>query len=89
MLNFWDFSAWGSINLFLVLLVALLGSNMLKRSVPFLRVSLIPTSVLGGGILVLIEAIFRWITGLAMFDTSFFGGTGTATLELITYHMLA
>ena len=89
MLNFWDFSAWGSINLFMVLLVALLGSNMLKRSVPFLRVSLIPTSVLGGGILVLIEAIFRWITGLDMFDTTFFGGTGTATLELITYHMLA
>ena len=89
MLNFWDFSAWGSINLFMVLLVALLGSNMLKRSVPFLRVSLIPTSVLGGAILVLIEAIFRWITGLAMFDTAFFGGNGTATLELITYHMLA
>ena len=89
MLNFWDFSAWGGINLFMVLLAALLGSNMLKRSIPFLRVSLIPTSVLGGGILVLIEAIFRWITGLAMFDTAFFGGNGTANLELITYHMLA
>ena len=89
MLNFWDFSAWGSINLFMVLLVALLGSNMLKRSIPFLRVSLIPTSVLGGCILVIIEAAFRWITGLDMFDTSFFGGNGTANLELITYHMLA
>ena len=89
MLNFWDFSAWGGINLFMVLLVALLGSNMLKRSIPFLRVSLIPTSVLGGCILVAIEAVFRWITGLDMFDTSFFGSNGTANLELITYHMLA
>ncbi len=89
MLNFWDFSAWGAINLFMVLLVALLGSNMLKRSIPFLRVSLIPTSVLGGCILVAIEAVFRWITGKAMFDTAFFGGNGTANLELITYHMLA
>jgi len=89
MLNFWDFSAWGAINLFMVLLVSLLGSNMLKRSIPFLRVSLIPTSVLGGCILVVIEAVFRWITGLDMFDTSFFGGNGTANLELITYHMLA
>ncbi len=89
MLNFWDFSAWGAINLFMVLLVALLGSNMLKRSISFLRVSLIPTSVLGGCILVVIEAVFRWITGKAMFDTAFFGGNGTANLELITYHMLA
>ena len=89
MLNFWDFSAWGALNLFMVLLVALLGSNMLKRSIPFLRVSLIPNSVLGGCILVAIEAVFRWITGEAMFDTAFFGGNGTANLELITYHMLA
>ena len=89
MLNFWDFSAWGSINLFVVLLVSLLAANMLKRSVPFLRVSLIPTSVLAGGILVLVEAIYRWITGDAMFDTAFFGGNGTANLELLTYHTLA
>ena len=89
MLNFWDFSAWGGINLFMVLLVSLLGANMIKRSIAFLRISLIPSSVLGGGILVLIEAIFRWLTGKALFDTAFFGGNGTANLELITYHMLA
>ena len=89
MLNFWDFSAWGGINLFMVLLASLLGANMLKRSIPFLRVSLIPTSVLAGCMLVLVEAVFRWITDKAMFDTAFFGGSGTANLELITYHMLA
>ena len=89
MLNFWDFSAWGFLNLFMVLLVSLLGANMLKRSIPFLRVSLIPNSVLAGCILVLIEAVFRWITKKAMFDTAFFGNKGTAMLELITYHMLA
>ena len=89
MLNFWDFSAWGSINLFVVLLVSLLAANMLKRSVPFLRASLIPTSVLAGGMLVLVEAVYRWITGDAMFDTAFFGGNGTANLELLTYHTLA
>ncbi len=89
MLNFWDYSAWGSFNLLCVLLVSLLAANMIKRSVPFLRESLIPNSVLGGGILVLVEAIYRWITGDAMFDTAFFGGNGTANLELLTYHTLA
>jgi len=62
---------------------------MLKRSIRWLEASLIPTSVLGGGILLLISVIYNNITGQEMFDTAFFGGKGTAWLELITYHMLA
>lgn len=45
--------------------------------------------MLGGGILLLISVIYNNITGQEMFDTAFFGGKGTAWLELITYHMLA
>ena len=30
MLNFWDFSAWGAVNLFAVLLISLLAANLLK-----------------------------------------------------------
>ena len=89
MVNFWDFSSWGAFNLIAVLLSALLVANMLKRSLSWLEASLIPTSVLGGGILLLISMIYKRITGTEMFDTPFFGNNGTTWLELITYHMLA
>ncbi|MBE6931195.1 MAG: hypothetical protein E7463_13060 [Ruminococcaceae bacterium] len=87
--NFWDFSSWGFFNLVAVLMVSLLAANMLKRLIPVLQASLIPTSVLGGGILLAVSVIYKSITGAEMFDTAFFGGNGTAGLELLTYHMLA
>ena len=87
--NFWDFSSWGAFNLIAVLLSSLLIANMLKRSIPWLDASLIPTSVLGGGILLLASMLYKSATGDELFDTAFFGGNGTAWLELITYHTLA
>ena len=87
--NFWDFNVWGTFNLLAVLMGSLLIANVLRKSIPFLRNSLIPTSVLGGGILILVAAIFKLITGQVMFDTAFFGGNGTAILETLTYHCLA
>lgn len=87
--NFWDFSSWGFFNLVAVLLASLLAANMLKRSIPILEKSLIPTSVLGGGILLIVSTIYNAVTGEEMFNTDFFGGNGVAWLELLTYHMLA
>lgn len=87
--NFWDYNVWGSINLIAVLLIALLAANILRRSVKALKSSLIPVSVLGGGILLIIAGVYKLITGNAMFDTAFFGGNGTTNLEIITYHCLA
>lgn len=87
--NFWDFSTWGFFNLVAVLLISLLVANMLKRSIPALEASLIPTSVLGGGILLVISAVYNAVTGTEMFNTPFFGGNGAAWLEMLTYHMLA
>ena len=89
MINFWDFNAWGTINLIAVLLVSLLVANMLKKAIKWLQASLIPTSVLGGGILIAIVGVYKLATGEDLFDAPFFGGNGTAVLELITYHMLA
>ena len=89
MINFWDFKAWGGFNVISVLLVSLLAASMLKRAFPILKASLIPTSVLGGGLLIIVAGIYKAITGDIMFDTAFFGGNGTATLELLTYHTLA
>ncbi len=87
--NFWDYGVWGTFHLVAVLLISLLIANALKRAVKFLRVSLIPTSVLGGGILLLIAGVYKLVTGDLFFDTAFFGGNGMATLEVITYHCLA
>ena len=89
MINFWDCSVWGSFMLFAVLLGSLLVANILKKSVPFLEKSLIPTSVLGGVILLAVAFIYKLITDDVLFDTAFFGGNGSATLETLTYHTLA
>lgn len=87
--NFWDFKVWSGFHLIAVLLLSLLAANVLKKSFAFLRASLIPTSVLGGGVIVIVAGIYKAITGDVMFDTAFFGGNGTAALEVITYHTLA
>ena len=89
MANFWDYSVWGGFNLVAVLLASLLAANVLKKSIGFLRVSLIPTSVLGGAILLAIAGVYKLATGDLLFDTPFFGGNGMAALEVITYHALA
>lgn len=87
--NFWDFSVWGTFNIVAVLLISLLLANLLKRSVGFLKNSLIPTSVLGGIILFIGNIIYKSITGVSVFNTEFFGGNGNTVLEIITYHTLA
>ncbi len=87
--NFWDSNVWGFINVLAVLLLSLLLANVLRKSIKWLKDSLIPISVIGGALLVLFASVYKWITGDIMFDTSFFAGKGTAYLELLTYHCLA
>ena len=87
--SFWDFSVWGVLNLIAVLLISLLLANILLKVIRPLRGSLIPTSVLGGMLLLVTSWAYRKITGVDMFDTPFFGGRGSTNLEIITYHALA
>ena len=87
--NFWDYSVWGPFHLISVLLLSLLLANALKERFKTLKQSLIPTSVLGGGILLLISGLYKLFTGNVFFDMAFFGGNGMALLEVITYHTLA
>ena len=89
MSNFWDFEVWSWILLFGVLLGSLLAGNIIKKAIPFLRRSLIPTSVIGGALLLLVEWGYKLITGDVFFDGRLFGGQGHTTLEIITYHALA
>ena len=87
--NFWDFSVWGSFNVIAILLISLLVANALKRLIKPLGNSLIPTSVLGGIMLLIISSIYTGVTKEYLFDTQFFGGNGAAFLEILTYHTLA
>ncbi|MBR4308704.1 MAG: hypothetical protein IKT58_03820 [Oscillospiraceae bacterium] len=87
--NFWDYSVWGTLNTVAVLLAALLGANLLKRSIKPLQATLIPTSVLGGILILLTTWTYKMITGNVLFDEAFFGINGTQTLEMFTYHCLA
>ena len=89
MLNFWDSNVWSWLLLFSVLLCSLLIGNTLRRKIKLLRNSLIPTSVIGGTVLLIVAAIYKWSTGNVMFDSYVFGGNGTHSLEVITYHALA
>ena len=87
--NFWDFKVWSGVLVFTVVLGSLLLANVVKKGLPFLQNSLIPTSVIAGLLLLIISSVYTAITGTPIFNTEFFGGNGTSTLEIITYHALA
>lgn len=89
MSNFWDAGVWGLMNVLAVLLLGLLAASLLKKGIKVLRDSLIPTSVLAGGVILVVSAVYQLITGEDMLMTPFFGGDGIAVLEMITYHALA
>jgi len=89
MSNFWDYNVWGTISLIAMLLLSLLVANMMKRRIKFFRNSLIPTSVLGGVLLLIIVGIYDAVAKTPMFETKFFAANGYEKLEIITYHALA
>ena len=89
MSNFWDFSVWSWMMMFAILLGSLLVGNIIKKAIPFLRDSLVPTSVLAGVLLLIVSSVYKAITGEILFDSNVFAGKGTDTLEVITYHTLA
>ena len=86
---FWGSEVWGGLMLVTLLLASLLVGNTLRRKIKILRNSLIPTSVIGGAVLLIVAAIYKWVTGNVMYDTPIFGANGTNSLEIITYHALA
>ncbi len=87
--SFWDYEVWGTFNLIAVLLISLLAANSLKKVIPALKQSLIPSSVLGGILVLIVSIIYEAKTGNRMLDTNFFGGNGSGVLEIFTYHCLA
>ncbi len=87
--SFSDSNVWSFILLMTLLLGSLMVANIFKRRVPFFKNSLIPNSVLGGIIILLIEWFYKLVSGNTFFDASLFGGNGHEVLEMVTYHCLA
>ena len=78
--SFWDVSVWALVITFAILFGGMLLANLLRRVIPALRKSLIPSAVLGGFLILAVDAIFKAIFGHSMFDVT--------TLEALTYHGL-
>jgi ESS family glutamate:Na+ symporter len=76
------YNAWGIVSVVAVLLVALILANMMKRRIPFIKKSLIPTSVLAGAIILVVSSIYTIATkGDYLFELEFFGSPSKAALE--------
>ena len=69
--------AWGWLLQFCIIAIGLLAGNILRRKVPFLRKSLIPSALLGGALLLLLKAI----PGMENI-------VNKQSMEIITYHAL-
>ncbi len=82
----WDFTmanysaVWGFLVQLGLLLMFLMLGNILRRTIPFLRKCLIPSALLGGGLLLLVNFITKQF-GLVLVDNRL--------MQVITYHCLA
>ena len=79
-IQFWDFEVWEFLLTLSALFLSMMIANGLRRTIPFLRKSLIPSSVIGGFLILAFIGIYRAITGRLPFQTT--------TIESLTYHGL-
>lgn len=78
------FNAWGIVSIVAVLLISLILANMMKRRIPFIKKSLIPTSVLAGGIVLIVSSIYTIATkGDYLFELEFFGSPSQQTIKAV------
>lgn len=79
-MHLWDADVWSFVLTLSLLFAAMIAANILRRLCPFIRKALIPSSVLGGFLLLLANAVARWCFHHPLFSTG--------TLEILTYHGL-
>ena len=79
-INFWDGEVWAFIVTMFYLFAAMILANTLRNTIRPLRKLMIPSSVLGGLILLLVSVLYEEFSGKAMIPT--------VTLEMLTYHGL-
>lgn len=88
--NFYDPGIWGPVLLVGVLFASLILANIIKTKVPFFKKQLIPNSVMGGIIILVISTICFYTKGTYLFNLPVFSqaGRGNSILEVLTYHCL-
>ena len=79
-LNFWDIPVWSFVLTMFFLFFSMMLANILRNVIRPLRKLMIPSSVLGGLLLLIADFICQQICGKALVSTS--------TLEMLTYHGL-
>ena len=79
-LNFWDTEIWSFIITLSVLFGGMLLAVLLSRKIRFLKNSLLPSSVLGGLVVIIAGLIYKGITGEPLLSQTI--------LESLTYHGL-
>lgn len=72
---------WSVILQVVLLLVALLLANTLRRVIPFLRKAFIPSALIGGLLLFLVNLLFVYVLKIPLIDKR--------AMQVITYHALA
>ena len=97
-MSFAELNVWTFIMVFATLLASMLVAAALKRFIPALNKTLVPVSVLGGILLLIISTIVYFAAGDYLFNLPVFGSpaesdadksiSGMQMLELITYHCL-
>ena len=78
--SFWDIQIWSFVITLAILFAGMLLANLLRRMIPGLRRSLLPSAVLGGFLILIADSIFKAIFGHSMFNVT--------TLEALTFHGL-
>ena len=79
-MNLWDANVWSFVITMTMLFVAMIIANTLRNTIPALRRLMIPSSVLGGFILLIANTIFKNCLNIELYQTSL--------LETLTYHGL-
>lgn len=95
-MHFWDSNIWSVMTIVAVLCLGMLLAHIIKNNIPLFKKSLIPTSVLGGILVLIFTSVFKLITKETFFDLNFLSIvkdsdttiTGSNMLEAITYHGL-
>ena len=79
-MNLWDANVWSFVITMTLLFVAMILANTLRNTIPALRRLMIPSSVLGGFILLIANTIFKNCFHIELYQTGM--------LEILTYHGL-
>ena len=78
--NFWDQPVWSFVITLAILFGAMLLANIIRTKVGLMKRSLLPSAVLGGFLVLLLQSGYKAVTGTDLLDLT--------VLEALTYHGL-